>query len=69
MVPSSTITVAADGECLTCGGFSLSEIVHLGNFEFIVNYFGGLSLSPGGAMQALLSWAQLAAGHLPRGGP
>jgi hypothetical protein len=29
-----------------CGGFSLDEPVHLGNFEFVVDYFGGLSLSP-----------------------
>jgi hypothetical protein len=46
MVPSSTITIAADGECLTCDGFSLGETVHLGNFEFIADYFSGLSLSP-----------------------
>jgi hypothetical protein len=30
---------------LTCGGFSLGVTVRLGNFEFIANYFGGLSLS------------------------
>jgi hypothetical protein len=46
MVPSSVITVAVDGEHLTCGGFSLGETVHLGSFEFIVDYFGGLRLSP-----------------------
>jgi hypothetical protein len=46
MVPSSAIAVAADDERLTCGGFSLDEIVHLGNLEFIVDYFDGLSLSP-----------------------
>jgi hypothetical protein len=46
MVPSSSIIIAADGECLTCDGFSPSEIVRLGNFEFIANYFGGLSHSP-----------------------
>jgi hypothetical protein len=46
MVPSFVITVAADGEQLTCGGFSLSETVRLGNFEFIADYFDGLSLSP-----------------------
>jgi hypothetical protein len=45
MVPSSAITVAADGECLTCGGFSLGETVYLGNFECITDY-GGLNLSP-----------------------
>jgi hypothetical protein len=46
MVPSSVIVVAADSEHLTCGGFSLSETIHLGNFEFITDYIGGLSLSP-----------------------
>jgi hypothetical protein len=45
MVPSSTITVVADGEHLTCGGFSLSETPHLGNFEFITDYLDGLSRS------------------------
>jgi hypothetical protein len=46
VVPSSTIVIAADGECLTCCGFSLGETIHLGDFEFIADYFGGLSLSP-----------------------
>jgi hypothetical protein len=46
MASSSVITLFADGERLTCGGFSLGETVQLGNFEFIVDYFGGLSLSP-----------------------
>jgi hypothetical protein len=46
MVPSSVIAVVADGEHLTCGGFSLGVTVCLGNFEFIADYFGGLSLSP-----------------------
>jgi hypothetical protein len=46
MVPSYAITIAIDGECLMCGGFPLGETVHLGNFKFIANYFGGLSLSP-----------------------
>jgi hypothetical protein len=40
------ITIAADGERMTCGGFSLGKIVRLVSFEFIANYFGGLSLSP-----------------------
>jgi hypothetical protein len=47
MVLSSAITIATDGEHLTCGGFSLSETVHLENFEFITDYFDGLSLSCG----------------------
>jgi hypothetical protein len=46
MVPSSAITVATDGKHLTCGGFSLGETACIGKFEFIVDYFGGLSLSP-----------------------
>jgi hypothetical protein len=46
MVPSSVITVTADDECLTCGGFYLGKIVHLGSFEFITDYFSSLSLYP-----------------------
>jgi hypothetical protein len=46
MVPSSTIIVTTNDEHLTCGGFSLGETVCLRNFEFITDYFGGLSLSP-----------------------
>jgi hypothetical protein len=46
MVSLSTIIVAADGERLTCSEFSLGETIHLGNFEFTADYFGGLSLTP-----------------------
>jgi hypothetical protein len=46
MDPSSTVTVATDGEHLTCGGVSLGDTVLLNNFKFIANYFSGLSLSP-----------------------
>jgi hypothetical protein len=45
MVPSSSIVVTADGKRLTCSGFSLSEPVHPGNFEFITDYFYGLCRS------------------------
>jgi hypothetical protein len=38
MVPSSMITITADGEHLSCGGFSLDETIRLGNFEFIADY-------------------------------
>jgi hypothetical protein len=69
MVPSYVIAIAADGESLMCGEFSLGETVRLGNIEFIANYFGGLSLSPMWGEQTPLSWAQLIAGHLLRGGP
>jgi hypothetical protein len=46
MVPSSTPTVSADGERLTCGGFSLGQTICLGSFDLITDYFSGLSLSP-----------------------
>jgi hypothetical protein len=46
IVPSSVSTIASDSECLMCSGFSLGESILLGSFKFIVNYFGGLSLSP-----------------------
>jgi hypothetical protein len=45
MVPSSAIAIAASGERLMCGGFSLSETVRIGTFEFITGDFGALSLS------------------------
>jgi hypothetical protein len=62
MVSSSAIAIAADGERLTCGGFFLGETVCLENFEFIADYFDGLSPPPGGAMKSPLSWAQPAVG-------
>jgi hypothetical protein len=46
MVSSSSIAITTDGERLACGGFSLSEPIRLGNLEFIIDYFGGQSLSP-----------------------
>jgi hypothetical protein len=46
MVPSYVITIVAGGERLMCGGFSLGKIIHLENFEFNADYFGGLSVSP-----------------------
>jgi hypothetical protein len=46
VVPSSALTVAANGELLSCGGFSLSKTIHFGSLEFIAHHFGGLSLSP-----------------------
>jgi hypothetical protein len=42
----SGFTVAIDSEHMMCGGFSLDETICLGCFEFITDYFGGLSLSP-----------------------
>jgi hypothetical protein len=46
MVPSTAINITANGERLTCGGFSLGETIRLGNFECIADYFGCLTLSP-----------------------
>jgi hypothetical protein len=40
MVPSSVLIITANGECLTCGGFSLGETIRHGSFEFITDYFG-----------------------------
>jgi hypothetical protein len=45
MVHSSTLIVTNDGEHLTCGGFSLGEIIHFGSLEFIADCFSDLSLS------------------------
>jgi hypothetical protein len=46
MVPSFALTIATDGERLTCSGFSLGETIRLRSFEFVPDYVGGLSLSP-----------------------
>jgi hypothetical protein len=46
MVHSSALTVVTNSERLTCGGFFLSETVHFGSLEFIVDCFSGLSFSP-----------------------
>jgi hypothetical protein len=46
MVYSFALAVSTNGECMMCSGFSLSENIRLGSFEFIIDYFGGLSLSP-----------------------
>jgi hypothetical protein len=45
MVLSSALTVTADGERLSCGGFSLGETICFGSLKFIIDLFGGLSLS------------------------
>jgi hypothetical protein len=49
MVYSSVLAMATDGECLTCGGFSLSKTIHFGSLEFITDCFGDLSLSNKGS--------------------
>jgi hypothetical protein len=45
MVPSSTITVAAGGECLSRDGVSLGKTIHFGSLEFIDDCFSGLRFS------------------------
>jgi hypothetical protein len=63
MVHSSALTVATDGEHLTCNCFSLSKTILFGSIEFIVDCFGGLSLFPKGVTQVLSLWAQPIAVH------
>jgi hypothetical protein len=46
MVPSSVLAASADGEHLTCGGFSLYETVCFGSLESITDCFSDLRLSP-----------------------
>jgi hypothetical protein len=41
MVPSSAFAVAADGERLSCGGFSLGETIRFESLEFITDRFDG----------------------------
>jgi hypothetical protein len=43
---SSALAVAANGERLSGGGFSLGETIHFGSIEFITDFFGNLSLPP-----------------------
>jgi hypothetical protein len=46
--PSYMLAIAADGERLSCGGFSLGKTICFGSLEFIADCFSGLSLSPSG---------------------
>jgi hypothetical protein len=54
MVHSLTLAVTIDGEHLTCGGFSLGEIVRFRSLEFIADCFNSLSLSPKGSNSSVV---------------
>jgi hypothetical protein len=69
MVLSSSIAIIADNEHLTWCGFSLGEPIHLGNFEFIADYFSGLSLSPRRGNERAVLMGSTHSGHIPRSGP
>jgi hypothetical protein len=69
MVSSSAIIVTAGGEHLMCDGFSLAETIHVGNFEFIANYFDNLSFSPKRGDVDIAFMASTHSGHQPHGGP
>jgi hypothetical protein len=69
MVPSSAIAITVHGKHLAYGGFSLSEAVCHGNYEFITDYFSGLSLSPRRGNEGAFLWAQFIVGRLPHSGP
>jgi hypothetical protein len=65
MVHSYTLAIAADGEHLSCSGFSLGEAIRFGSLNFFTDCFGGRSLCPIGTVQMPPSWAEPAAGHHP----
>jgi hypothetical protein len=65
MVPSSVLTIATDGERLSCHVFSLGETICFGSLEFITDRFDSLSLSPMGVVQMPSSWAQHVVDHHP----
>jgi hypothetical protein len=48
IVPSSALTIATDGERLSCNVFSLDEIIRFRSIKFITDRFGDLCLSPMG---------------------
>jgi hypothetical protein len=66
MVSSSALTIIVDDERLMCGGFSFGETVRLGSFEFIVDYFSGLSFPTWRSNSGAALWAQPTMGHHPR---
>jgi hypothetical protein len=68
MVPSSALSIAADGERLLSDGFSLGETIHIGNLKFITNRFGYLS-PPLGPALVPSSWVLPTVGHRSSSGP
>jgi hypothetical protein len=66
MVPSSVVTFAVDGECLSCGGFSLGKTICFRSLEFIADRFSDLSLSLMGDGSDIIVMGLAAVGHHPR---
>jgi hypothetical protein len=46
MVPTLALTVATNGERLSCNVFSIGKTIRFGCLEFIADLFDGQSLSP-----------------------
>jgi hypothetical protein len=64
IVHSSTLVVSTNGERLRCGGFSISETIHFGSLEFIVDCLGDLRLSPKGSNPSVVFVSTTRSGSL-----
>jgi hypothetical protein len=65
MVPSSALTIAADGECPSCNVFSPDKTIRFGSLGFIAVCFSGLRLSPKGCSSDVIAMGSTHGGPLP----